>query len=123
MSWEKQETFRLLKGAPGTAYQESDETNRAVFRDWIKSLLQKQSVTVEFTKSDGSNRTMLCTLNWETIPESHWPNGTMDIVSAKKPLRETKEPEALRVFDLDKQEWRSFRYDRLKKIVAEISFQ
>ena len=26
--WEQQEVVRLLKGAPGTQYQEADETNR-----------------------------------------------------------------------------------------------
>jgi predicted DNA-binding transcriptional regulator YafY len=26
------------------------------------------------------------------------------------------------VFDLEKQEWRSFRFDRLKKVTAELNF-
>jgi len=30
---------------------------------------------------------------------------------------------SIRVFDVEKQEWRSFRFDRLKKITAELNFQ
>ena len=38
-TWEKQEVVRLLKGAPGTQYQEADDANKAIIRDWIKSCL------------------------------------------------------------------------------------
>jgi hypothetical protein len=42
-------------------------------------------------------------------------------------LKETKtrkepDPETQRVYDLDAGAWRSFRYDRLQKITAEIDF-
>ena len=47
--WEKQEVVRLLKGAPGTQYQQADDANKAIMRDWIRSLLQKGAVTVTFT--------------------------------------------------------------------------
>ena len=66
--WEKQEVVRLLKGAPGTMYQEADDTEKTVMRDWVRSLLQKQPVTVTFVKADGTVRDMLCTLDWYRIP-------------------------------------------------------
>ena len=69
MKWEQQEVVRLLKGAPGTQYQEADDTNRHVMRDWVRSLLDKQPITVTFTKADGTDRAMRCTLNWNLIPE------------------------------------------------------
>ena len=119
--WEKQEVVRLLKGAPGTQYQEADDANKAIIRDWVKSLLQKQPVTVVFTKADGTDRSMLCTLNPEQLPPM--PAGPIDgIVKESKKPRKEPDPHSIRVFDLEKKEWRSFRFDRLKKVSAELSF-
>ena len=126
MSWEQQEVVRLLKGAPGTQYQEADDANKAIIRDWVRSLLQKQSVTVTFTKADGTDREMLCTLNWSLIPEDKQPKGDVPVEhllkESKKPRKEP-DPHSLRVFDVEKQEWRSFRFDRLKKVNAELKFE
>ncbi len=119
--WEKQEVVRLLKGAPGTQYQEADDINKAIIRDWVKSLLQQGPITVTFTKADGTDREMLCTLNPEQLPPM--PAGPIDgIVKESKKPRKEPDPHSIRVFDLDKKEWRSFRFDRLKKVSAELSF-
>jgi len=121
MTWEQQETIRLLKSAPGTQYQEADDVNKAIIRDWVKSLLQKGPVTVTFTKADGTNRDMLCTLRLEDLPAPNMPAPVDGIV---KEAKERKKPDehSLRVFDLDKKEWRSFRFDRLQKVSTEIVF-
>jgi len=136
MKWEQQEVIRLLKGAPGTQYQEADDTNRHVMRDWVRSLLDKQPITVTFTKADGTERNMKCTLNWELIPEK--PSvavisysasivGRVDglVTESTKPRHAAKEPDpaVIKVWDLDAGAWRSFRMDRLKKITAELSFE
>ena len=136
MKWEQQEVIRLLKGAPGTQYQEADDTNRHVMRDWVRSLLDKQPITVTFTKADGTDRTMRCTLNWNLIPEnppmaviSHSASivGRVDglVNESTKPRKQPKEPDpaVIKVYDLDAGAWRSFRMDRLKKISAELSFE
>jgi hypothetical protein len=127
--WDKQELVRLLKGAPGTQYQEADDVNKTIMRDWVKSLLNKQEITVKFTKADGTDRDMKCTLNWELIPpQPKKPvTGPVDgivLESAKKPRKEPKEadPAVIKVYDLEAQAWRSFRMDRLKKITAELAF-
>jgi hypothetical protein len=120
--WEKQEIVRLLKGAPGTQYQEADDVNKAVIRDWVKSLLQKGPVTVVFTKADGTNREMLCTLNPEQMPEPNVPVGSVDGIVKESKQRKQPDEHSLRVFDLDKKEWRSFRFDRLQKVSTEIKF-
>jgi len=134
--WEKQEVVRLLRGAPGTQYQEADDTNRHVIRDWVRGLLQQQPITVTFTKADGTDRSMRCTLNWDLIPEkppmafiSHSASivGRVDglVTETKKSRKEPKEPDpaVIKVWDLDAGSWRSFRMDRLKKITAELSFE
>jgi hypothetical protein len=121
--WQKQEMVRLLKGAPGTQYQEADDTGKAVIRDWVRSLLQKQPITVTFVKADGTNREMRCTLDHTLIPETPAKPVTIDgIVSESKKPRKEPDPHSIRVFDLDKSEWRSFRFDRLKKVAAELNF-
>jgi hypothetical protein len=123
--WQKQEVVRLLKGAPGTQYQESDDTQKTVIRDWVRSLLQKGPITVTFIKADGTARDMKCTLDWAHIPADKQPKGTAAPVDGiVNESKQRKEPDvhSLRVFDVDKQEWRSFRFDRLQKISAELSF-
>ena len=76
MDWSKSEVVRLLKGAPGTMYQEASDTDQMIMRDWVRSLLQKQPITITFIKADGSQRDMLCTLDWERIPEDKLPKAT-----------------------------------------------
>lgn len=127
--WQKSEIVRLLRGAPGTQYQEADDVNKTIMRDWVRSLLQKQPITVTFVKADGSDREMRCTLNWDLIPPvpSTAVTGRVDglVTESTKPRKEPKEPDpaVIRVYDLEAAAWRSFRMDRLKKITAELVFE
>lgn len=74
-------------------------------KNWIKSMLRMGPGTVEFTKADGTTRVMNCTLQEDKV------------VLYEKKTDRVKVPsdETLAVFDLDKQEWRSFRYDKITK--------
>ena len=124
-TWQQAEVVRLLKGVPGTQYQESDDANKAIIRDWVRSLLQKGPVTVVFTKADGTDREMLCTLDHDRIPAVPVKpvSAPVDgIVRESRKPRKEPDPHSIRVFDLDKNEWRSFRFERLRKISAEIVF-
>jgi hypothetical protein len=123
MSWEQAEVIRILKSKPGTQYQEADETNKVIIRDWIRSLLQVTAVTVEFVKADGTVRSMRCTLNPDKLPPAPAPVVPVDGIIKESKQRKAPDPESIRVFDLDKNEWRSFRFDRLQKVRAEISFE
>ena len=136
MSWEQAEIVRLLKQQPGTQYQEGTEPERTAIRDWIRSLLRSSVVTVEFVKSDGSLREMKCTLNHDYIPAVAviptpviTANDSTDVDGIKrgKNLQEVfekpKEETTIRVYDTEAAGWRSFRYDRLRKISATIDFQ
>jgi len=134
LNWEQLEVFRLLKNQPGTQYQEGNEQERKLLRDWIQSLLNVSEVTVQFVKSDGTTRDMRCTLDRSRIPPAPaktQPNpaeivdsstANVDgLAESRKPRRES-DPVNQRVYDLDVGAWRSFRYDRLKKISAVINF-
>ena len=126
--WEKDEVVRLLRSQPGTQYQEADDLVKEQIRIWVKQLLTNSEVTVTFTKADGTDREMLCTLDHSRIPVSvAKPVSTTAPVDgivreSKKPRREP-DPHSIRVFDLEKQEWRSFRFERLKKVTATLDFQ
>jgi hypothetical protein len=79
-------------------------------KNWLKEQLRRGEVTVEFVKKDGSARTMICTLSESQIPTDFVPKG-----AAK-----TQSDEALAVFDVEQQGWRSFRYDSITKIEAKL---
>ena len=138
MSWEQAEVVLLLKGHPGTQYQEGTEVERTVIRDWIRSLLQSSVVTVEFVKSDGSLREMKCTLNTDYIPVAAKPTKSVPVITASgftdvdgikrgknvlEDIEMPKEETNIRVYDTEANGWRSFRYDRLRRISATVSFE
>jgi hypothetical protein len=123
--WEKDEVVRLLRSQPGTQYQEADDQIKEQIREWVRGLLQNSEVTVTFTKADGTDRDMLCTLDHSRIPVSiAKPVSSVDgiVRESRKPKKEP-DPHSIRVFDLEKQEWRSFRFERLKKVTATLNFQ
>ena len=131
LTWEKGETVRLLQGVPGTQYQEADDAGKELIREWIRGLLHTNEITVTFTKADGTDREMLCTLNGTKIPirvtnvivSPTTSTAPVDgIVRESRKPKKAPDPHSLRVFDLDKQEWRSFRFDRLKKVTTTLDF-
>ena len=116
--WEQNEVIRILSSRPGTAYQEADEEHRAEFRSWVRQLLAREEVTVEFVKSDGTMRTMRCTLDPDRFSAPNTViNVTTDLYGRPRSSRKQSDEVGVQtVWDLDANQWRSFRYDRLKKI-------
>lgn len=74
----------------------------------IKDLLHTGPCMVQFTKVDGTKRTMKCTLAESLIPP---PTGAKK-TERTKPVNE----DVLAVWDLEKFGWRSFRLDTLLEI-------
>jgi hypothetical protein len=72
---------------------------------------------------------MRCTLDSSRIPQTAVPTAIVKsstanpdgLAESKKP-RKQPDPHSVRVFDTEKNEWRSFRFDRLQKITAELDF-
>ena len=116
--WEQNEVIRILSSRPGTAYQEADEEHRAEFRSWVRQLLAREEVTVEFVKSDGTMRTMRCTLDPDRFSAPNTViNVTTDLYGRPRSSRKQSDEVGVQtVWDLDANQWRSFRYDRLKRI-------
>lgn len=76
-------------------------------RDEILSTLRENTVNLSFTKvKDGEVRNMTATLMQNQIPSEKMPkSGSVDQTVGGE--------STVRVFDLDLQEWRSFRIDSL----------
>lgn len=73
-------------------------------RDEMITSLKNNDVVVVFEKVDGTMRKMVATLNEDRIPKEK---------EEKETTRKLSES-VVRVFDLDKKEWRSFRVDSVK---------
>ena len=83
-----------------------EQKDLEVFKPWLNSILTDEIVQVTFEKSDGTDRIMKCTLKEELVTPYE-----------KKTNRTRKQNEDVCVvFDTDKQEWRSFRYDTVKSV-------
>ena len=72
-------------------------------RDTLIKNLQKKAMRITFTKVNGEERVMDCTLQEHMLPETNESN------------RKQNE-EVLPVFDINKGEWRSFRLDSVTNI-------
>jgi hypothetical protein len=78
----------------------------------LKKLLQEKVLTVLFTKKDGTEREMLCTLLPEHLPVVDKKEG-----DEVKPLKKQSE-DSIAVWDLEAKAWRSFRIDSVKSYFA-----
>ena len=72
-------------------------------RDTLIKNLQQKVMRVTFTKVNGEERVMDCTLQEYLLPET---------VDSNRKQNEAVLP----VFDINKSEWRSFRMDSITKI-------
>jgi hypothetical protein len=77
------------------------------FTEWLNSMLHIGPATVTFTKADGTDRVMKCTLELDKLPKTVIKEGA-------KPRKESTT--SLRVFDLEKNEWRSFTIKKVKQV-------
>lgn len=78
----------------------------------LKQILENSVTTVVFTKVNGEQREMKCTLLSEYLPKTD--------VAGKQLLTETltkeENPSTLRVWDVENNGWRSFRIDSINSV-------
>jgi len=87
-------------------YETMSQKDQADLQKYVRTLLNEQVITVEFVKADGSPRRMECTLN-----ESQGAKYSTNENPKKKP-----HPDTCVVWDINQNAWRSFRWDRLKRV-------
>jgi hypothetical protein len=88
----------------------NSQVNTPEGRQWMHDMLRAGEMNVTFTKKDGTERSMLCTLMESGIPSEKAPKNT-----GKK-----SSVDAISVFDVEKQDWRSFRFDSVKEVTIKI---
>jgi hypothetical protein len=106
MDADQKRTWAAVAAAPATYYVTASDEERAIMRDWLTGLMRERTVNLTFDKADGVERTMPCTLAESVLP----PVKNTETKTVKY------NPDVCRVFDPDRQVWRSFRWDRLKRI-------
>ena len=78
----------------------------------IKQSLNQGPCKVVFTKVDGTLRTMFCTTK-DDLAEQYQKK--TDRVKADN-------PDVCRVYDLEKKQWRSFRFDAVKEFESNVAY-
>ena len=94
--------------------QTMQATQTPEFKTWLKGLLvdeHAKNLCVVFTKKDGSPRELFCTLAESRIPSTKLPK----VQEGGSAVRNFSD-DAARVFDTEKQEWRSFRWDSVTEV-------
>jgi hypothetical protein len=87
-------------------YWTANPEEQELYREWLQGVLKMHTVDLTFRKKDDTIREMKCTLIESMLP-----------VIEKKTDRVRKvNNDVLSVFDLEKNEWRSFRYDSIEAV-------
>lgn len=84
-----------------------DTNDNFVEKAALLESLRAGEVTVKFTKADGTQRTMCCTL--KDVPSEFLPK-------TPESKGNTEDSPVVKVFDIEKQGWRSFRYDSILSV-------
>jgi len=79
------------------------------FQEWLKGILREGVVTVTFTKKNGDERVMKCTLNGEQLPQ------IQKEATEVSEVRQTSNT-SLAVFDVEAQGWRAFKWESVKQV-------
>ena len=75
----------------------------------LETLLKENVLTVTFTKKDGSNRVMSCTLRPDKLPP-------LKEVTEENQAQRKQSDTSIAVYDLEKNDWRSFRVDSVTDV-------
>jgi len=77
-------------------------------RETLLEILQADTPTVTFTKQNGDERVMRCTLREDLVP------------ATKGNLGRPENLNVIRVFDLDLNSWRSFKVASVKAVTSSV---
>lgn len=85
--------------------------------EFLKELLHRAVVNVKFIKKDGTERSMQCTLKADLLPTQTDLEESVQkkifFCTAVQKKTKTPNPAVLAVYDIEKQGWRSFRWDSI----------
>jgi hypothetical protein len=85
-------------------------TDVEAMREDLKNNLRAKIGTVTFTKANGDERIMRCTLQESMLPKQ---------TELEEAVQKKGSTDSLAVWDLEKNAWRSFRYDTVISVTFE----
>lgn len=94
------------------------------FTFWLKDVLRREVVEVIFTKTDGTERVMKCTMKMSVIDEGTkllQARSESNTEKSKSRVKKTKTDllsDHITVWDVETQNWRSFRARKLTNILT-----
>jgi len=80
-------------------------------KTWLRDMLHMGPLTVTFTKKDGEERVMTCTLKEDNIPIESRPKVLAEGETPKK-----RNDNTISVWDLNANGWRSFVLANVKRV-------
>lgn len=83
------------------------EFDKPVDKDVLTNIIRKNITTVTFTKVNGEDRVMKCTLDPKYLPKI---DGVVE--ESGRP----ENPNVVVVWDIEKEGWRSFRLDSVRTV-------
>ena len=107
MDTDQLKVWNAISDHPANYYVNATESERAIMREWMRGLLQEREVVVDFDKANGEFRSMKCTLREDLVAK-------YTVTENKNPRKSN--PDTCVVWDIAQQAWRSFRWDRVKRI-------
>lgn len=78
-----------------------DQDNLSWQNNYIRTALTEGVIEVKFLKKDGTERDMKCTLQAAFLP----------VQESTSETRKTQSEDSIAVWDIEKNAWRSFRFD------------
>lgn len=141
--WDEQTSVQIVIGAPPVRSETADMYMRDGMnelndlREQLLAHLLCSKVEVHFTKTDGTQATMLCTLNKSYIPEfersklkaaqTQIPMSLGQLLLEQDPLatvnrgttpQKPEDPNLIKIWAVDRAGWRSFRLERVTRILV-----
>lgn len=94
------------------------------FTFWLKDVLRREVVEVIFTKTDGTERVMKCTMQTSVIDEGtkllleRSESNTEKTQTRVKKSKSAQASDHITVWDVEAQNWRSFRTRKLTNVLT-----
>ena len=107
MNTDQLKAWSAISDQPVNYYVRASESEREIWREWVRRVLTEREITVDFEKADGAFCSMKCTLREDL-------GAKYTVTESKNPRKPN--PDVCVVWDTGQQAWRSFRWDRVKRI-------
>jgi hypothetical protein len=107
-------TFSITKATDDITHpmEDWDSIQWECFKNWIVNTLYNTKVTITFTKKDGTERVMQCTLKPSLLPKKEVKEDKAD---------RKKSEHTIAVYDLEAKDWRSFTLKSVKGVSFAVS--